>query len=325
MQFYVHDKLLEADLTRILYDLRSYLNDGRFSYIGHDDGQHIKCTCPFHADGKEKHPSFGIASNDIVQRHRIIPAGTCHCFTCGYKGSLPELVADCMNSDLSHGEDWLIHNYGDIWVERDLHLLPITLSDTPTYMDEKELDKYRYFHPYMKQRKLTEDVIKKFEVGYDKSENALTFPVRDINGNLLFITRRNVSNKTFLIPKLVDKPVYLLYNILKDGYDTAVVCESQINALTAHTWGYPGIALFGTGDYYQYNILEKSGIRHFILCFDGDNAGRKGAERFKEYFKGKPVLITDIVMPMGKDLNDITKESFEILLDIARKNSKIHV
>lgn len=318
MQFYVHNKLLEADLTKILQDLRAYLNDGRFRDIKHDDGQHVMCTCPFHADGKEQHPSFGIASDDIVKPNKIVPAGMCHCFTCGYTGSLAQMVADCMGADLPRGEEWLIHNYGDIWVEKDLNLLPIVLTEQTQYLDESVLDKYRYFHPYMKERKLTEEVIRKFDVGFDKETNSLTFPVRDIHGNLLFITRRNVSNKTFLIPKLVEKPVYLLYDIIKDGYTTAVVCESQINALTAHTWGYPGIALFGTGTQYQYDILSKSGIRNFILCFDGDSAGRKGAERFKEYFKDKPVLIDDIKMPTGMDLNDITKSAFEMLLNCSK-------
>lgn len=324
MQFYVHNKLLEADLTKILYDLRNYLNDGRFLTIGRDDGEHIMCTCPFHADGKERHPSFGIASNDIVKPNKIVPAGSCHCFTCGYKGSLAQMVADCMNTDLSKGEDWLIHNYGDIWVEKDLNLLPIVIDKgTDTYMSEDELSKYRFFHPYMKQRKLTEEVVRKFDVGYDKETNSLTFPVRDIHGNLLFITRRNVSNKTFLIPKLVDKPVYLLYNVIKDGNDVAFICESQINALTLWTWGYPGVALFGTGTQYQYDILKKSGIRNFVLCFDGDMAGRKGAARFKEYFKDEPVFIDDIIMPTGLDVNDIKKETFDRLLRIARTKAYI--
>ena len=90
------------------------------------------------------------------------------------------------------------------------------------------------------------------------------------------------------------------------------VCESQINALTLWSWGYPAIALFGTGSSHQYDILNKSGIRNYILCFDGDAAGLKGKDRFLQNIR-KDVLVSYVPIPMGKDVNDLTKEQFESL------------
>ena len=86
-----------------------------------------------------------------------------------------------------------------------------------------------------------------------------------------------------------------------------------MNALTAWSYGIPAVALFGTGSSYQYDILKKSGIRSYILCFDGDEAGRKGAKRFMQNMK-KNVFITDMEMPLGKDVNDMEKDEFLNLL-----------
>ena len=79
-----------------------------------------------------------------------------------------------------------------------------------------------------------------------------------------------------------------------------------------YTFGYPAIALFGTGSEYQYNILRKSGIRNYILCFDGDAAGKKGELRFKQNL-GNDIIISVKHLPIGKDVNDLTKEELDNL------------
>jgi DNA primase len=51
------------------------------------------------------------------------------------------------------------------------------------------------------------------------------------------------------------------------------------------------------------------------LCFDGDQAGLKGKDRFVNNIR-KDVLVSYIPIPMGKDVNDLTKEQFENLDEI---------
>ena len=157
----------------------------------------------------------------------------------------------------------------------------------------------------MWKRKLSKEVVDRFRVGYDKERDAITFPVYDERHRLVMVTARSVNSKRFWIPKNVDKPVYLLYDILERGIETVYVCESQINALTARTWGLDAVALFGTGSEKQYNTLKKSGIRNYVLLFDGDEAGRKGALRFKKNMPND-VFITDVRLPAGKDVNDLS-------------------
>ena len=87
------------------------------------------------------------------------------------------------------------------------------------------------------------------------------------------------------------------------------MCESQINALYLWSNNRPAIALFGTGSEEQYEILRRSGIREYWLAFDGDDAGKKGAYRFKKNI-GMDVLINTVHLPNGKDVNDLAIENF---------------
>ena len=126
------------------------------------------------------------------------------------------------------------------------------------------------------------------------------------------VTERSVNNKYFYITEDVIKPVYLLNFIKKENITTVYVVESQINALTLWSWGYPAIALIGTGSPHQYEVLKKSGIRNYILCFDGDEAGDKGTNRFKKNMSSD-VFISTKLITRGKDVNKLTKEEFDNL------------
>ena len=70
--------------------------------------------------------------------------------------------------------------------------------------------------------------------------------------------------------------------------------------------------MFGCGCKSQYEILKRSGIREYILCFDGDNAGRNATRNFIRNLRGT-VFISYVDMPDGFDINDLTKEQFNKL------------
>lgn len=262
-------------------------------------------NCPYHSNGKESRPSCGFVNTRVGKSEW----GRCHCFACGKIVGLPQLVSDLFGSDLEFGENWLYKNYGGDKVNSD-SLLPIILEKEETFMDESILINYDYYHPYMWKRKLTKEVVDKYRVGYDQLRKCLTFPVWDIKGRLKMVTTRSVDTKKFYIQKDQDKLIYLLNFIVKEGIETVYCTESQINCLTLESYGYRAIALFGTGSYNQYKMLNKSGIRHFILALDPDRAGRAGTKRFIENAK-LDVIIDIIDLPEGNDVNDLTREEFE--------------
>ena len=50
--------------------------------------------------------------------------------------------------------------------------------------------------------------------------------------------------------------------------------------------------------------------------YDGDEAGERSKEVFKKYIR-KDVLVDDVAMPPGKDVNDLSQKEFENLIKTA--------
>ena len=154
----------------------------------------------------------------------------------------------------------------------------------------------------------------KFDVGFDPESECITFPIKDIHGNILFIAKRSVNTKWYHYPMGVDKPLYGIYELNKFYPNTksVIICESMINCLTCWTYGQPALALNGTGSYNQIRQLSKLPYREYILGLDPDNAGRMGSEKIINNLKTKK-LLKQLVIPEGKDINDLTKEEFKAL------------
>ena len=204
------------------------------------------------------------------------------------------------------------------------------------YVSEEELSGYRWIHEYMYHRGLTDDIIDLFDVGYDAKTQCITFPVRDKDGNCLFVARRSVKTKWFNIPTNVQKPLYGLYelwrqavvateyedNVKKQDYysrmffpEEVVVCEGMIDALTVWVCGKYAVAMFGLGTDLQFEQLRKLPCRKLILATDNDAAGMAARERIRKNVTNK--LITEYIIPNGKkDINDLTKEEFYALEEI---------
>lgn len=313
MQLKIKNRVITDPIINILYQARREANNGKLKDIIDKHNGNLLVTCPIHKDGFERRPSCTVSTATDTD----LEPGFAHCFTCGYSAPLTQFIADVFNvDDVNFGVDWLKERYGTTLVSSVEYLPEITLErqlKEKNYLDESTLLQYDYYHPYMWYRKLTQEVVDMFRVGYDKTRDAITFPVYDEKHKLVMVTARSVNTKMFFIPAEVEKPVYLLYHILENNIKTVYVCESQINALYMWSLGYPTIALFGTGSEQQYETLRKSGIRNFILCFDGDEAGQKGAYRFRKNMP-KDCFITEVKLPTGKDVNDLSAEEIKTLL-----------
>lgn len=303
-------------------------------------GDYYQVYCPIHSGGQEKKPSCGVLLHDQVRNGHKYPAGFTHCFSCGLAKPLPDLITEILkNKHISKsGLDWLKENIPDFDGEvSDFdYLIPTDLAQSlqskfaveyiitqmqkqaGTYVSEQELASYRLTVPYMYQRGLTDEIIEKYDIGYDanfippgrkKPLPCITFPVKDINGNTLFLCRRSIEGKFFHYPQGVEKSVYGIYELPKD-VKSVLVCESCLNALKAIRFGYPAVALLGTGTSYEITQLKRLGVQEFVLCLDGDEAGQKGAEKLKRALR-TVALVWTIKMPPDKDVNDCEKEEFD--------------
>ena len=335
----INDIQFNCELSDILAELVSQLRVNNIPLIAkqRDSGDHIQITCPYHSNGMERKPSAGLRKSD----------GIFHCFACGEVHSLPEVISHCFGHDEdligTWGWTWLLKNFAIVQVEerKDVELdfsrgkkasnnnrVGIRSNN---YISDEELDKYRYTHPYMYKRGLTDEVIEMFDIGYDRDMQAITFPVRDIHGNCLFIARRSVNTKFFNYPEGVEKPLYGRYELAKYGekvvafgselrrvpkYKEVIVCESMLDALSFWTVGKYAVALNGLGNELQFKQLRNLPCREIILATDMDERGLAARERIRKNLNGTK-LIAEYFFPKGrKDANDCTKEELKNLQKI---------
>lgn len=294
--------------------------------------------CPFHNNGQEKKPSCGCALEEQVRNGKIYPAGFFHCFSCNAKHSLAEGIKEILtlkgNSIEAHPFlkpyiEGQVQTQLDSLIPSELmsglvnkyaaESLKMRIQGRKPFVSEEELQSYRFTVPYMYQRKLTDSVIDKYDVGFDgkfippgrkKPLPCVTFPVRDIQGRTLFICRRSIEGKFFNLPTDVEKPVYGIYE-LPPGTKEVIICESIFNALTCVVYGKPAVALLGTGTQYQISQLRKLGVMSYVICLDNDEAGRKGTEKLKKALAGSAIIWSMTVPNDGRDVNNLSKEEFE--------------
>lgn len=294
--------------------------------------------CPWHNNGQERKPSCGCALDSTYANGRENPAGFFHCFACGASYPFAEGVKQILTlKGTSIEAHPFLKPYLEGQIQEDLtSLIPDDLMSSMVnkfavddlrlrtlgkkqFVSEDELAQYRFTVPYMYERKLTDEVIDKYDVGYDanflmngrkKPTPCVTFPCRDIMGRTLFICRRSIEGKFFNIPTNIEKSVYGIYE-LPQNCKEVVVCESVFNALTAVVYGYPAVALFGTGTTHEIEQLKRLGVDSFVLCLDNDDAGCRGTQKLKKALSAYAMVWTMTIPWEGKDVNDLTKEEFE--------------
>ena len=279
-----------------------------------DGFDNIMITCPFHNNHNESHPSCGIVCDEDRD-----DCGVFHCFTCGASGTLINLICECLGISILDAIEWLKLNFNRTVLVKDEYLPEIDIDSKRNikYLNDDYLSQFNRYHEYMFERKLNEDIIKKFKIGCTEDGRYITFPYWDEHNNLICIYKRSTKNKEFVIPKNINKGVYLLNFIIKEHITKVIVCEGIFDALVMWVYGFPAVALFGAGTTkYQIELLNKSGIRNFILMYDNDMAGRNGAEKFKKLIR-KDVFVTDIIMPKNKDCADCSKEE---IINIFKEN-----
>lgn len=325
----------KVDVAEVLEKL-SDLNLVKLNRI---TGKYYSIYCPFHNDGNERHPSCGVLLEDEVRNGESYKAGFWHCFTCGAAYSLADGITKILEGKslaTKDGLEWLRENVPgfeesdfDFLVPEELmqgilskyqlESLRVKSSGETRFVPESELAKYRYTVDYLYERKLTDEVIAKYDVGVDvnfvpegrkRPVPSVTFPVRDQRGRCLFVCRRSLAGKNFYMPRDIQKPVYGLYE-LDDDVRSVIVCESIFNALTCVVYGRPAVALFGTGTPYQASMLKRMGFDEIVLAFDPDHAGDLGVKRMRKHLKDAAIVSVMANIPEGSDINDLSKDEFE--------------
>lgn len=314
-----------------------YMDSQGLIRLARPTGKWWQLHCPFHNNGNEKKPSCGCSLEAETRGGITYYPGQFHCFSCqasySFSKGIKEILAlkgttieaypeleKYMSDSGTYEEDSLVPSelMSALLTSYAVDNLRLRTQNKQQYVSEEELAGYRFTVPYMYERKLTDAVIERYDIGFDANHippgrrnplPCVTFPVHDIQGRTLFICRRSIEGKYFNIPQGIEKSVFGIYELPR-GTKEVIICESVFNALTCVVYGHPAVALFGTGTSYEIDQLKKLGVASYVICLDNDDAGRKGTEKLKKALSCS-ALIWTMTVPEGKDVNDLTKEEFD--------------
>ena len=251
-------------------------------------GGYIRIRCPYHKDGNERRASMSILTED----RNNAPRGLCHCFACGKKVMINDLLKFIGAEPLP-----------DFAASRQPHRERVSLTTTPLLY--KQQVPFR-FSEYLAGRGISRETQERFKI-YEKDKK-VHMPIFSREGVYLYDNARSTVGKRFFIEANANKSLWGLEEI--DMTRPIAVCESQIDALSLWEVGVQAVATLGADNIYSLNAIKKcTGI--IILAFDPDEAGLRARERAAKMLGAFRCRYIDL--PEGIDIN-------QALQDIKDKN-----
>jgi len=171
-----------------------------------------------------------------------------------------------------------------------------------------------HIREYLHKRGLTDTVINEHKLGYGQFYRKpwITIPIKDIYGNYSFFKLRqdpSIGNDKITYPKGAEAQLYD-WDILnqKDTDKQLVISEGELDRLLLTSKGIPAITSTHGAMTFKNEWVEKIGKgRKVYICFDNDEAGRKGSERVAKMLESNGCETHIITLPeeVG-DKGDIT-------------------
>lgn len=229
-------------------------------------------------------------------------------------GGIVKLLARLRNETEMDAYQYLHAKYGDDADEQSENLpklKPLTFDEPTRYkpLDMRLLDPYRWRHPYLASRGISEPVQRLMRVGFDRERNAIVLPWFHADGTLGTIKYRRVDTKAFWYERggrPVREMIYGLDVVYRKRLRKVAVCESETDALTIMTLGMPAIA---TGGAKMWNdrkrdMLLRSPIEEVVLVRDNDAAGKEWRNTLYRSLGGRIKMQIALVNRRYKDINE---------------------
>lgn len=279
-------------------ELSPYMN--RFDRGKVIDGKLMSCS-PFRDDKK---PSFVL----FLDKGNWLDSGT------DRRGTFIELLSFLSGDDEEGVRDYLQEKYNSFIDTDDLKLeLNLNLGEDAPFMFQNGLPKeFRFRHPYLNNRGISEAVQRGFKIGYDKETGSVVIPWTNRDGQIIRIQFRSVTSKKFWFSKKGDRishHLFGLFHIYRKNSTTAWIVEAPIDCMYLWTQGIPSIATGSASiSRKQLKLLKQSPIETLVIATDNDEAGKKFRNKLVKELGGIKALKT-IDFPSGtKDVNDLTPE-----------------
>lgn len=242
--------------------------------------------CPFHDDG---HRSFGVQIDYPHKWGCLIP-------DCKKGSSLITMVMYKEQCSYEKAEE-IVEKYMG-YIKR----ISETTLDIPYYDEEKDLTLDKglliehscgyYVHPYIQKRGLTLDTINELQVGYDRFQERVMFPIFDDDDNLINFVGRTIHEDVepkYLIYEEVDRNTFMYGEHLlpvDEKIPYLVVYEGLLETAYSHQIGIPYcVSLLGA--FITKKHVERM-LRYtdtIVLFLDNDRAGKATTLKAIDYIK----------------------------------------
>jgi 5S rRNA maturation endonuclease (ribonuclease M5) len=155
---------------------------------------------------------------------------------------------------------------------------------------------------YLHGRGLTDVVINAYKLGWGTfyGKRWITIPIPDIYGNFSFFKLRedpNTGNNKITYPKGIEAQIYGL-DTLASNTEKVVICEGELDRLLLLSKDVPAITSTHGAMTFKEEWIEKIGKdKKIYICFDNDEAGKKGAERIVKMLENMGYETCIITLP----------------------------
>jgi len=164
---------------------------------------------------------------------------------------------------------------------------------------------------------------------HDRFRNKIMFPILDIRGRVIGFGARVLDDS---LPKYVNSPQTPLFDKSSSLYgvnlaaagirqqDAAVIVEGYMDVITAHQNGFNNVvASMGTSVTEKQVSSLKRLTKNMILALDADVAGEEAMLRGVGYENTIGAELRVVILPEGKDPDDVIKEDAKIWQQLAEE------
>jgi len=293
-------------------------------------GDNIPAYCPFHKSGLESKPSFYVYVGKSSSSRHI---GMSFCHTCNEGWTLTSLLRQ-----LNVGRsliDAIKKELADSPPPKPPTLHTLSLEQ-PT-LPEAILGMFEYLPKSLVDDGYDPEILKSYDVGFDRKRKRVTFALRDHNGNLVGISGRTVRGEhpRYKIYRAelheIDRSYELNKKKILYGLDKfyprrmytcidmpVVVCEGFKACLWCVQSGYSDtVALLGSHMSREQALLLQRVSNRVVLFLDNDQAGREATDKIIRQLYGIEVRVADYRSDEPISPDDLTKTEIRLAVEAA--------
>ena len=166
-----------------------------------------------------------------------------------------------------------------------------------------------HIRKYLNARGVSDAIIDAHKLGYEQffRKQWITIPIKDLYGNYAFFKLRqdpDHGNEKITYPKGIEAQLYD-WETLAAPHGRLVICEGELDRLALQSQTISAItSTHGAGTFkeaWAEKLIKNREIKAVYVCFDNDEAGRKGAERVAKMVEngGKETYLITLPQEVG--------------------------